>query len=420
MAEFSVLGRSIIKPDAYEKATGAAQYRLHPLPRGTLVGKILRSAYAHARILRIDISRAAQLAGVRAVVTSKDLPEVRFGGWVRDRTLLARDEVRHIGEPVAAVSAVDEETAEEALQLIEVQWEELPAVFDPMAAMEPGSSLVHEHQETYLPHPPRRQGKGNVLNRVVLERGNMEVAWRQAEVVIEGRYSTPSVYNATLQTHEGVAIPDGQGRLTLYIADKAPFTVRRNIAEALELPLSHIRVVATPMGGDFGARGKVCFEPICALLALKAGRPVHMVLRRDEEFWGIFPRVPSYAWLKLGAKRDGTLVALEARLIYDVGAYCMVTATLDSSVEHLTGPYRFPNFRLEGYGVYTNNPPRGHMRAPVAPQPIFAIESHMDVVALELGMDPLEFRLKNCVEEETTRLPAESCGTWVCRRPFTP
>ncbi|MBI2917147.1 MAG: xanthine dehydrogenase family protein molybdopterin-binding subunit [Chloroflexi bacterium] len=402
MTATSLIGQSIVKPDARDKALGRTQYGVDLKPRDALVAKVLRSPHPHARILRMDVSKARQLPGVVAVVTAEDTPAVHYGRWVHDRTVFARDKVRHVGEPVAAVAAVDEDTAEEALDLISVEYEQIPEVVDPQSAMAPGAPLVHEDMASYGPSTVRRGGQGNILDQTVISAGDVEKALAQCDVVQRQSYQAPATHHGTIQTHEAVASVDATGKVTLWSATKSAFAVRQTVCLALGLPMSRLRLIVTAMGGDFGARGTAVIEPIVVLLALKTHRPVALTLTRQEEFTGTSYREPAYMELEVGAKKDGTLLAVRGKYTIDTGAYHDSVGHLRPNTAMLVGPYRVPNFHLEGFVVYTNNVPRGHVRAPRAPYPIFAIESLIDAVADKLGMDPVEMRLKNAVQNGDT------------------
>ncbi|MBM2831856.1 MAG: Ald Xan dh protein [Dehalococcoidia bacterium] len=399
MAEYSVLGRGVVRTDARDKVTGRAKYASDVHLPGMLTAKVLRSPFAHARILSIDTSRAERLPGVKMVATGRDIPPVRYGKWMLDRTALALGKVRHIGEPVAAVAAVDKETAEEAIELIRVEYEEIPAVFDPLEAMKPGAPIVHEDLDGYQPLPPQRLSQGNILIQASLKHGDMERGWREAFLIHEDCYSTQPVYHGLMEPHEAVAAVDSGGRATVWSPSKAPFELRRALASIVGLPVSQVRVISTTGGGDFGSRGSPSVEPICMLLAQRTSLPVRMSLTVEEEFVGSYYREAATVTLKVGVKEDGTLVALQGRIVFDTGAYSDVLGHIGGATGHLAGLYDIPNFDVEGCVVYTNNTPRGQCRAPRTPQPIFALESHMDAVARKLGMDPMDFRLKNAVED---------------------
>lgn len=395
---FTVVGKAVERQEAALKATGSAEYSGdHYLP-GLLTAKVLRSPHPHARIVSIDTSRAQAMDGVVAVATAADLPKVRTGRWLYDRSVFAWDEVRHIGDAVAAVAAVDEETAEEALELIRVEYEPLPAVFDPLKAMESDSALVHKDLASYP--PPKRKSKGNILNSDSTTIGDVESAFARADLVYECRYTTPLVHPGFTQPHQCVANPDASGKLTLWTSTKDPFRIRQQIREVLGLPMSRIRVIAGWCGGDFGGKGTITTEGICACLALKAKKPVRLTLTWQEEFSSTFSRTRTITDIKTGIKKDGTLLAIKARVVHDCGAYMdAIASNLNSDMAYLQGPYRCPNVDLSAFMVYTNNPPTGHVRGVRCPQEHFATESHIDTIARKLGLDPLEIRLRNAMRD---------------------
>ncbi len=399
MTEYRIIGQSLPKKEVGDKVTGKSKYSGDILFPDLLIGKILHSPCPHARILSIDTSRAASLPGVKAIVTHEDTPDIRTGRWVLDRHVLASGRVRFLGEPVAAVAAVDEETAEEALELIRVEYDELPAVFDPLQAMEPGAPIVHEDLKSYQCGAPQFNPQGNVLAQGTITRGEIDRAWEYCHLIHEDSYRTPVVYHGFTQPHETTAAVDASGRITIWASNKAPYALRQMVSQALNLPMSRVRVAPIAVGGDFGGKGTAQTEPICVLLALKSGRPVRLTLSRKEELTSTFLKEASVSHLKIGVNKDGDLVALEGRAIYDTGAYCDLISPPAAICYSLHGPYRIPNVAVTAYRIYTNNSPRGHMRSPVTPQVVFAMESHLDMVARKLGMDPVEFRLRNAVEE---------------------
>jgi len=396
--EYRVIGQSVPKKEVGEKVTGRQQYSGDLIFPDLLIGKILHSPHPHARILNIDASRAAALPGVKAVVTHQDTPHLLTGRWVHDRPVLAWDRVKFIGDPVAAVAAVDEETAIEAVDLIKVEYEELPAVFSPKEAVLPGAPIVHPDLANYKCDTVLKP-QGNVVEQGGMTRGDVQAAWAKCYLVHEADYSTPVAYQGFTQPHETTATVDTAGRITVWAANKAPFILRQMVAQCLAIPISRIHIAAVAVGGDFGGKGTAQTEPICVLLALKSRRPVRLTLNREEELTATFLKEATTTHIKLGVSRDGAILAVQGHITYDTGAYCDIAARMGGSCFDLHGPYRIPNVDLTASRVYTNNSPRGHMRAPPTPQPVFAMESHLDMVASKLGMDPIEFRLKNAVEE---------------------
>ncbi len=405
MSQYVILGRSIEPFHAAEKAAGKAVYAGDVLFPDMLVGKFCRSPYPHARILNIDVSPALKLPGVKAVITAADAPGRRLGRWINDRPLLAEGKVRHFGEAVAAVAAVDEDTAEEAVRLIRVDYEELPVVAGALEALKPGAALVHDNLAAYECGSPRPNGHGNLLHRIHFATGDVDRALAGADVVHSERYTTRPVHQGFTQPHQVVAAVSPEGKLTLWDSTKAPFVVRKVVADALGLPMARVRVIGARVGGDFGGKGTANIEPACALLALKTGLPVKMSLTVAEELTSTFIRTASYIDITAGASRDGFLVALKAKLIFDIGAYNDANVQGTMSYNLVQGPYFVPNVDVEANVVYSNNTPTGHCRAPRGPQQLFAIESHLDTLARKIGMGPVEFRLRN-VMKAGQKLPA--------------
>jgi CO/xanthine dehydrogenase Mo-binding subunit len=364
-----------------------------------LWGEILRSRYPHARIRGIDTSRAQALPEVKAVVTAQDLPTRRFGQMVIDEPLLATDKVRFMGEAVAVVAAVDQDTAKRALELIQVEYEELPPVLDPEAAMQEGSPLIHEDLASY-PSSKVVKGSGNVCTHAVVCKGDVEAGFREADFVFEDFFRTQMIHQAYLEPHAALAEVDEGGRITVWTTTQAPFMVRSQLAGIFQVPMNRIRVIGTRCGGGFGGKSRSLVAPFCVLLALKTRRPVKIVLRMDEDFVSAHPRHPSVIYLRSGVKKDGTLVARQATVIFDTGAYSEYgPAATSTATLYALGPYRIPHVRADGYCVYTNKTSCGALRAPGAPQAVFAVESHMDMIAQRLGLDPLEFRRRNAVRD---------------------
>ncbi|MBI2170638.1 MAG: xanthine dehydrogenase family protein molybdopterin-binding subunit [Chloroflexi bacterium] len=404
MTTYTAIGQPTTRADGPEKVTGKALYSADVPLEGCLWGKVLRSPFAHARIVSIDTSKARAVPGVHAVLMGRDTAGVLYGRRLRDVPPLAHDRVRFIGDPVAAVAAVDEDTALAALALIEVEYEELPAVFDPLEAMQEGAPLLHPGVNSYagLPQPLARPS--NVFVRNEWHRGNMEAGFAQSDLVVEGTYTTPLVHQAYLEPHTCAVHIDAQGRIQVWASNKAPHALRQQLAEAVGIPRERIVLNHAYIGGDFGGKGSPMNVPLCYFLALHAGRPVKMAMDYVEEFMAANPRHPSVITLKTGVKRDGTLVAHQGLVVYNSGAYGGFKPGVNlGGGGHIGGAYRIPNVDLQWLQVYTNTVPGGHYRAPGDPQALFAIESHVDVIARRLGMDPMEFRLKNVVNssEET-------------------
>ena len=392
--QFKVLGNSYPRVDAYEKVTGRAAYASDVYLPGMLACKLLPSARNHARIVRIDTSRAAALPGVRAVITGVDFPDVRFGsGALRDRYIMPREVVNFIGEPIAAVAADDEATAQDAIALIEVEYEDLPAVVNPMAAMGDGAATVHPELESY-------EGYGftmghNVSTLLDADRGDVERAFRDADVIVEDVYRSQGINQGFLEPMACVADVEPNGRLVIYASTQGPYQIRASLAAVMQMPVSRIKVIAMELGGGFGAKLRLAFEAFPALLAMRTGRPVKLVNTRAETFTMNGPRLPVTNYIRSGVMRDGTITAREAYTIFDVGAY--LGAGPNSGIGHGIGAYRIPNFRLRSYGVYTNKIYVGSYRASGVADMTFAVESHTDHIAHDLGIDPYDLRVKNAL-----------------------
>ncbi len=393
--QLHTIGRGIPKPDAYLKATGTAPYAGDVRLPGMLEAKVLRSVHPHAKILSIDTSGAEALPGVYAVVTGRDCSPTRIGRFIKDRYALARDKTTYTGEPLAAVAAIDEETAERAVQLIQVEYEPLPAVFDAEEALAADAPIVHPGLADYL-DTAKTQREGNTRNHFVFEKGDVEAGFKEPGIVTyEATYRTPRQSQAFTEPHAAIAQVDGTGKVTVWAATKAPFGERPSIADTLGVPSSRVRLISPVVGGDFGGKGAAFIEPIVALLARKARRPVRLTLSRVEELTAMTSRPSCVVKLKVATRPDGRLVAMDGTMLYNVGGVDDNMAGVANSATSLMGAYRIPNARLSATSVYTNTSPGGHVRAPSGPQTGFATESSFDSLARQLGMDPIQFRMKN-------------------------
>lgn len=404
MVEASLIGKSMVRSDSVAKATGQALYTADlRLPR-MLVGKVLRSPYPHARILNIDTRRAERLSGVKAVVTGKDGHGVKWGvfRYTQDHAMIPTDKVRYIGEEVAAVAAVDEETALEALSLIEVEYEELPAVFSVEEAMGEGAPLIHD------------QYKNNINVHVHIEVGDIERAFREADIVLEDTFKAAGEMYGMLEPYAVVAHYTPDGYLDIWMPNAGPHVRAKALSNLLKLPLNKIRVRHINSGGAFGGRSEVSpGDFVVSLLAIKSGLPVKLVYTREETSIATRQVHDIVAHIKTGARRDGTLIAKEFEVYYNGGAYSS-TGPIATSIPFYVyeETYRLPNLRYDGYRVLTNRPIRGmyrcHGRAFLAGNAM-----HMDRIAEELGMDPMEIRLKNGIkagEVTATGSKIISCG----------
>ncbi|MGH7319427.1 MAG: xanthine dehydrogenase family protein molybdopterin-binding subunit, partial [Candidatus Rokuibacteriota bacterium] len=382
---FRVIGTRVAKLDAVEKVTGAVQYLPDLEVPAMAWGKILRTPLPHARIRRIDTRRAEALPGVLGVVTGSSVEQHPFG-YAKDHLALKRDVVRCIRDEVAAVAAESEAIAIEACRLIEVEYDELPAVFDPAAALRPGAPQIH------------RQFPGNLVNfSYRFNAGDVDGAFREADVVVEGTYTLPYVTTACLGTMAAIASWDPRGHLTMWSTTQIPFLYQRDLAEALGISGDRIRVIQPPVGGNFG-RGLDLYpiDIIAALLARHVNRPVKIVFDRDEEFLASPTREPCVFTLRTAARADGTLLARDANVIIDNGAYVSWGSTTPYvMMTTLAGFYRCPNIRFDTAIVYTNNVYSGSMRGYGNLESTFAVEAQMDDLAERLGLDRLEIRKRN-------------------------
>lgn len=394
-----VIGQGVPRLDAFAKVTGQAVYADDfRLPRH-LEARVLRSSLPHARIVSIDVEQAKALLGVRAVLTGADLSNRRYGNQIQDIPVLAYDRVRYVGEPLAAVAAVDGDTAEEALERITVEYEELPAVFDPFAAMKASAPVLH-------PQAPRYQGfmgegeAPNVCTHTVYGQGNVEEGLAQAAFIFEDTFHTQIVHQGYLEPHACCVELGIGGKARLWSNHKAPFELRKQMAQFLGLDIQQIEVIYGSIGGDFGGKGVMMGEPLCYLLAQKSGCPVKLVLKFREELTATHTRHASVITILSGLNREGLVTARQVTVVFDAGAYAganyVGTVTGD---QRAAGAYRIPHCRIDAYSVYTNTLPAGHCRAPGDPQVAFAVESHTDMVAARMGLDPYEFRLRNVLEE---------------------
>jgi CO/xanthine dehydrogenase Mo-binding subunit/aerobic-type carbon monoxide dehydrogenase small subunit (CoxS/CutS family) len=386
------------RQEAPEKTTGNALFTGDMKRPGMLIGKFLRSSIPHARIRSIDTSAALSLPGVVTVITAADFPDKRIGFIVHDEYIMAKDKVRHIGETLAAVAAVDEETAERALGLISVDMEELPPVFTISESIKADAPLIHENYREYTSEFPLTP-KGNACLDGWIRKGDVEKGFAESDEIFEDRYTMPVVHQTPMEPKAVLAEMDHNGRLHVWTGTARPFAVQSGIAEILDIPMSHIRVTGTRMGGHFGSKGEMTFEPIVAMLALKAKKPVKVEMTRQEEFISGNPRHAMEISIKTGVKRDGTLLARQARISSDTGAYAYFGPLATTTAMNLvSGPYNIPNVFVEGLCVYTNKLSCGPCRGPGAPQALLAGEAQLDRIARKLGIDPIELRRKNALK----------------------
>jgi CO/xanthine dehydrogenase Mo-binding subunit len=395
------IGESTLRPDGILKVTGEFAYSSDLWHEDMLWGHTLRSTLAHARIVSIDISQALATPGVHAVLTHDDLPtDVKtYGLEIRDTPVLAHGKVRHHGEPVALVAADHPETARRAAARIRVVYEELPVVTDEASATAPDAVLVHEHRDDHhsghVPHP-------NIVHRQPVVRGDAVAAAARADVVVTGEYVFGMQDQAFLGPESGLAVPAEDGGVDLYVATQWLHSDLAQIAPVLGLPEQKVRMTLSGVGGAFGGREDLSMQIHGCLLALHTGKPVKMVYNRFESFFGHVHRHPATLRYEHGATRDGRLTHVKCRIVLDGGAYASSSPAVVGNAASLSvGPYAVDDVDVEALALYTNNPPCGAMRGFGAVQACFAYEAQMDKVAAELGMDPVEFRQINAMEQGT-------------------
>ncbi|WP_414628973.1 xanthine dehydrogenase family protein molybdopterin-binding subunit [Streptomyces prasinus] len=395
------IGESTLRPDGILKVTGEFAYSSDLWHEDMLWGQILRSTVAHAEILSIDTSEALALPGVHAVLTYDDLPTgVRhYGLEIQDTPVLAHGKVRHHGEPVAVVAADHPETARRAAARIRVEYRELPAVTDEASALAPDAPLVHEHRDD---HHMRHVAHPNIVHRQPIVRGDVARARGRADVVVEGEYTFGMQDQAFLGPESGLAVPEEDGGVHLYIATQWLHSDRRQMAPVLGLPEDKVRMTLAGVGGAFGGREDLSMQIHACLLALRTGRPVKIVYNRFESFFGHVHRHPATLRYEHGATRDGKLTHVACRIVLDGGAYASASPAVVGNASSLgVGPYAVDDVEIEALALYTNNPPCGAMRGFGAVQACFAYEAQMDKLAARLGLDPVEFRRLNAMEQGT-------------------
>ncbi|MFG2575133.1 xanthine dehydrogenase family protein molybdopterin-binding subunit [Streptomyces sp. NPDC048481] len=393
------IGESTLRPDGTLKVTGEFAYSSDLWHEDMLWGQILRSTVAHAEIVSLDTSEALATPGVYAVMTYDDLPtEVRnYGLEIQDTPVLAHGKVRHHGEPVAIVAADHPETARRAAAKIKVEYRELPVITDEASATAPDAILIHENRDDHhighVPHP-------NIVHRQPIVRGDADAAARRADVVVRGEYTFGMQDQAFLGPESGLAVPEEDGGVHLYVATQWLHSDLRQIAPVLGLPESKVRMTLAGVGGAFGGREDLSMQIHACLLALRTGKPVKIVYNRFESFFGHVHRHPAKLYYEHGATRDGRLTHVRCRIVLDGGAYASASPAVVGNASSLgIGPYVVDDVDVEAIALYTNNPPCGAMRGFGAVQACFAYEAQMDKVAKELGLDPVEFRQRNAMEQ---------------------
>ena len=407
MEEFSVIGKSVPRTDAWDKVIGRAVYTDDMKLPNMLHGKLLRSPHAHARVLNVNIEKALKLPGVKAIMTGKDILPIKYGivPFAQDEYGLAIDKVRYVGDEVAAVAAVDLDTAEVAIELIEVEYELLPAVFTIEDALKPGAPDIHDGPKV----------KNNVSIQYRKEFGNIEQGFAEAYHIREDVFRTHGQYHAPMEPHAAIAMYEPSGKLTIWSSTQIPYFLRHNLASTLGIAEDRVRVIKPAVGGGFGVKIDMYSKDFCAaFLSMKTGRPVKFLYDREEAQTCVRGRHPAILKVRTGVFQDGRISSQHIDLTVDGGAYNS-TAPLIITLSGYFGmiPYHLPNLVLDAKHVYTNKQANGAMRGHGVPQMRFAIESQVDMLAADLGMDPLEFRLINALEagcDHPAQMTLRSCG----------
>jgi aerobic-type carbon monoxide dehydrogenase small subunit (CoxS/CutS family) len=396
-----VIGKNVRRIDAPSKVSGRLKYAGDMLMPGMLHVQVLRSPHPHARIVSIDTSAALAMDGVESVITSADVPgQDGFGVFVHDQPIMARDKVRYVGEAIAAVAAEDALTAKRAVAAIKVVYEPLTAVFDPDEAMREGAAIVHD----YAPD--------NITKHIPIRVGDVEQGFVESDLVVEEHYSTQAIEHAYLEPEAGLAYVDHDDVVTVVSPSQNITHHRHMLARIIAKPISKVRFIMSPVGGGFGGKEDMIYQGMLALLAMKTMRPVRLVFTREESIISTAKRHPSRTTLRMGVMRDGRIRALAMRMVCDGGAYGLSTEGVMRKAAILAaGPYVIPNVRIDTYGVYTNNTPSGAFRSFGALQTQFATESHLDIIAEQLGLDPFEIRRVNAMRDGATTHTKQTLGS---------
>ena len=409
--EYKVVGTRPIRHDGVDKVTGRALYGADFQAAGLLHGRVLRSPHAHARIKSIDTSLAEAYPGVKAVVTAKDFPEV--GDTIADLgegavhlqdlqdNVLAGVKALYKGHQVAAVAAINPHIAEEALELIDIEYEVLPPVVDVRQAMKPEAPLLHEDLRTDE-MGRKSENPSNVASHFQHKKGNLEKGFEEADVVIEHEFTTQTVHQGYIEPHNATALHNPDGQLTIWCSTQGAFTVRQQVSAILQIPLSKIKVVPMEIGGGFGGKIQVYIKPIAAMLSMKSGRPVKVLMNRADVFEGTGPTPGSYVRVKIGTSQEGRITAAEGYLAYEAGAY--PGSPVGAGAMCIYSCYNIENALVDGYDVVVNKPKTSAYRAPGATNAAFAVETIIDEICEMIQMDPLEFRILNSAKEGDTRV----------------
>lgn len=380
------VGQRMPRLDVSAQVTGKTMYGEDLARPDMLYAVALRSQYAHGRILGIDTRKAEKLEGVFAVITAKDVPNNIFGFTHLDQPVLADKKVRYLGEPLAVVAAESLAKAHEAVRLIKVDYEPLPAVFDAQAALAVDAPCIHD--------------QGNLASHVKIRFGSVEEAFKKADLIVEDEFSSPYIEHAHIEPHVALAELDRDGRLVIWTSTSRPFAYLTHLCKVLQLPSHRLKIKVPSVGGSFGGKNEISLEPWVALLALKTGRPVKMVFARQEEFTGSSVRHPYLMRYATGVSAEGQVLARKVEIFSNTGAYVQLgEETLKRACISACGPYFIPNVQVDGYLVYTNGPVSGAMRGFGVAQVAFAHEVHTEKICRALGMDSFDFRLKNALKD---------------------
>src|SRR6195256_3987060 len=406
--KLKVVGTSPVKHDGLDKVTGRAKFGADLFLPGMLVGKILRSPHAHARIKSIDTSAAEKLPGVKAVVTRDDLPETKAGtpGGDMSRNAMAREKALYDGHPVAAVAATSEAIAKQALKLIKVDYEVLPHVIDPVAAMQPGAPVLHPHIRTK--GIKGADNETNIVERLDLAMGDVERGLKEADVIVEREFHTKPMHQGYIEPQSCVASVTEDGQIELWCCTQAPWVYRDRLTEILKIEQAKIRVTQSEMGGGFGGKTGFYGEAVALMPARKAKRPVKIALTRNEVFRATGPGSGKKSGIKIGAKKDGTIPAAEAELAFQTGAF--TGSMFINAPQAMFTRYNLKNVKTVSYEAVSNGPKVNSFRAPCVPQVVFGVEGVIDELARKIGMDPIDFRLRNAATEGYKTIYGETFG----------
>src|ERR1043166_7848296 len=402
MSRLLTVGKATSRAEGPEKVAGKAGYAADKIFPGMVWGKAVRSQLPHAKLLRVDTTKAKAYPGVLAVITAEDVPDVLTGRQLVDTPVLARDRVRFIGEKIAVAGAETREIAAEAAGLVEVEYEEWPAVFDPSDAMQEGAPVLHEAMASYANLPQPLAAIPNVHSHVQWRVGDSAQGFAESDFVFEQKFATQRAHQGYIEPHAGVVSINEQGRVVVWASNKVPFPTKKFLAHAIGIDEKDVIIELISVGGDFGGKGALMDVPLCYFLAKATGRPAKMVMTYAEELMAANPRHPSTLTIKTGVKSGGRIWAREVTAVFNSGAYGGFKPNVIVNLPGArtgSGAYRIPHVKIDAYSVYTNCVPCGHVRGPGEAQTIFAVESHMDYVAHKMGIGPYEFRMMNILKE---------------------